>query len=338
MQDTRIRHRRKILAMLLVAACSADEPADGTEPSKDARAAAGYRSGRFWGSDSIADVSVTDLALDDRAVVDAQSRDVPADARAEIGPDVPPSVPDAARDVPSGVPDTGVDGPPPARDADRDGPSVSPDASLDGAPRASTQVAMPAPTSSFPTTPSSSHQCRAVPCSGQSPATGSSFGVPHAEARALRSADVLSYDRNTAEWWDVLVDEHLLSRVNVVMAHGRGCFDPNTGLDGNGNVCPRHLSKLVAAIDRAGAGDVYRLGMWDDTGAYPGARNHVDNLPDGTLLNLADRNSWRFFWDYNMRIWFDTIPSRLWYRLDGRPVIAFWSLAGAFFSHQQGNA
>jgi hypothetical protein len=146
------------------------------------------------------------------------------------------------------------------------------------------------------------------------------------------------YDRNTPEWWDILVDEHLLSRVNVVMAHGRGCFDPATGLDGNGNMCPRHLSKLVDAIDRAGAGDVYRLGMWDDTGAYPGARAKVDGLPSGTLFDLADETSWRFFWDYNMKIWFDTIPSRLWYRVGGRPVVAFWSLANAFFANQQGNA
>lgn len=147
-----------------------------------------------------------------------------------------------------------------------------------------------------------------------------------------------TYDRNKKEWWDVLVDEHLFSRVNVVMAHGRGCYDLTTGLDGNGNMCPRLLSNLVDAVHRAGADDVYRIGMWDDTGAYQGARNHVDKLPDGTLFDLADHTSWRFFWDYNMKIWHDTIPARLWYRLGGRPVVAFWSLSSAFFTHQQGNA
>jgi len=165
-----------------------------------------------------------------------------------------------------------------------------------------------------------------------------SSGCPLPSPNFCESPIYTSYDRNTPAWWDILVDEHLLSRVNVVMAHGRGCFDPNTGTDGNGNMCPRLLANLVAAVDRAGAGDVYRVGMWDDTGAYPGARNRVDRLPDGTAFDLADRTSWRFFWDYNMRIWHDTIPSRLWYRLDGRPVVAFWSLASAFFSHQQGNA
>jgi hypothetical protein len=165
-----------------------------------------------------------------------------------------------------------------------------------------------------------------------------SSGCPMPKASYCESPIYSTYDRNTPAFWDVLVDEHLLSRVNVVMAHGRGCFDPNTGTDGNGNMCPRLLSNLVDAVHRAGADDVYRVGMWDDTGAYPGTRNHVDKLPDGTAFDLSDRTSWRFFWDHNMKIWHDTIPARLWYRLGGRPVTAFWSLSSAFFSHQQGNA
>jgi hypothetical protein len=147
-----------------------------------------------------------------------------------------------------------------------------------------------------------------------------------------------TYNRDLPSFWDILVDEHLFSRVNVVMAHGRGCYSLTSGTDGNGNMCPRLLSNLVAAVQRAGAEDVYRVGMWDDTGAYQGARNHVDNLPAGTLFDLADQTSWRFFWDYNMKIWHDTVPSSLWYRMNGRPVVAFWSLASAFFTHQQGNA
>jgi hypothetical protein len=146
------------------------------------------------------------------------------------------------------------------------------------------------------------------------------------------------YDRDTEGWWDNLVEELIHSRVHVIMAHGRGCFDPDQGDAGNGNMCPRLLRHLVQAIDAAGARDVVRLGMWDDTGAYPGTRNTVDNLPADTPFDLADPSSWRFFWDHNMKIWFDTVPSDLWLRMNGRPVVAFWSLADAFFANQQGNA
>jgi hypothetical protein len=325
--------------LLLVSACSGDEPADGTEPSNDAGAAGDSAAGADAHRDrSTADASFPDLSVVDQTAVDAQGRDVLVDPRGETGPDLPPTMSDASRDAPSSTPDAGNDGPPPVQDAGRDGPTAPPDAGLDGAPPhidaasdAGPKVVVPEDTILVPPVPRGT-------VLGTITGYEISSGCPMPRPEHCEAPMYSSYDRNSAEWWDILVDEHLLSRVNVVMAHGRGCFDPSTGLDGNGNMCPRHLSKLVAAVDRAGAGDVYRLGMWDDTGAYPGARNHVDNLPAGTLFDLADRNSWRFFWDYNMRIWFDTLPSRLWYRLDGRPVIAFWSLAGAFFSNQQGNA
>jgi len=160
-------------------------------------------------------------------------------------------------------------------------------------------------------------------------------GCPYDDPNKCQLPIYLRYDRDDPEWWDILVQELVASHVNVVMAHGRGCYDPNSGDSGNGNMCPRLLRNLVAAIDRAQVRDVIRLGMWDDTGAYQGTRDTVDNLPQSTRF---DQTSWRFFWDHNMKIWFDTVPSDLWYRLDGHPVIAFWSLSSFFFSNQRNNA
>lgn len=161
---------------------------------------------------------------------------------------------------------------------------------------------------------------------------------PFADTSKCELPLYLDYNRNNPEWWDVQVQELLASRVNVVMAHGRGCYDPNSGDSGNGNMCPRLLRHLVAAIERAGAGDAIRLGMFDDTGAYQGTRTAVDHLPETTRFDVGDRSAWRFFWDHNMRQWFDTVPKNLWYRLDGRPVIAFWTLSSYFFSNQRNNA
>ncbi len=161
---------------------------------------------------------------------------------------------------------------------------------------------------------------------------------PFADASRCELPLYKRYDRDDPEWWDVQVQELLHSRVNVVMAHGRGCLDPTSGDSGNGNMCPRLLRHLVAAIDRAGARGVMRLGMFDDTGAYPGARNVVEGRPDSERFDVGDRTAWRFFWDHNMRQWFDTVPKELWYRLDGRPVVAFWTLSSYFFSNQRNNA
>ncbi len=162
-------------------------------------------------------------------------------------------------------------------------------------------------------------------------------GCPYGDPAMCEIPVFRPYDRNTPGWWDNLVEELIHSRVHVVMMHGRGCFDPLTGDDGNGDMCPRLLRYLVDAIDRCdGARDVLRLGMWDDTGAYQGTRNIVEGLPGNTLFDLSDPSTWDYFWDHNMRIWFDTVPPDLWYRLNGRPVIAFWG--PVWMSNVQGNA
>lgn len=146
------------------------------------------------------------------------------------------------------------------------------------------------------------------------------------------------YDRDDRRFWDNLVEELVHSRVHVTLAHGRGCYDATSGTSGNGNMCPRLLSRLVDAIDRAGVRDVVRLGMFDDTGAYQGTRTAVDGLDPSARFDLADRTSWRFFWDHNIRIWFDTVPRDLWYRIDGRPIVAFWTLSSYFFQNQRNHA
>ncbi|HMI86998.1 MAG TPA: DUF5010 domain-containing protein [Polyangiaceae bacterium] len=316
--------------LIVLSGCGSSEPPNGS-PADDAGGGVDASARTDALADrSLTDVSLTDRAAEDISAPDAPGRDVFTERESDTRRDVPPVAPEAGGEA-------GGDAPPVVTEAGRDGPpavtDVSPDVppAVSDAGRADAGVVLPEDIVLVPPVPRGT-------VLGTVTGYEVSTGCPMPRPEYCEAPIYSSYDRNTSEWWDILVDEHLLSRVNVVMAHGRGCFDPTTGLDGNGNMCPRHLSKLVAAIDRAGAGDVYRLGMWDDTGAYPGARNYVDKLPDGTLFDLADHNSWRFFWDHNMTIWFDTIPSRLWYRLDGRPVVAFWSLAGAFFSHQQGNA
>ena len=146
-------------------------------------------------------------------------------------------------------------------------------------------------------------------------------------------------DRNDDTFWNYLVDELLLARVNVVMLHGRGCWDLESGTQGSGDMCPRVLTKLVEAVKRANAQEVLRFGMWDDTGAYNKALQHVEHLPRHTKMDLSNRRNWKYFWDHNIKIWFDTIPREWWFLMDdGRPIIASWILKDDKFTNQQGNA
>jgi len=141
-------------------------------------------------------------------------------------------------------------------------------------------------------------------------------------------------DREGDDFWVYLVDELLLARVHVVMLTGRGCFERSARKadeTGPGNMCPRVLSRFVNAVNAAGAQDVIRVGMFEDT-------EHYKHLANVGRLDLSLGTSWDYVWLDNIKAFFDTIPKSMWYLMDGRPVIASFHLHDSHFQNQQGNA
>jgi hypothetical protein len=138
-------------------------------------------------------------------------------------------------------------------------------------------------------------------------------------------------DDGSTNYWNYLVDELLLSRVDVVMLHGRGCYDRMSGDDGPGGMCPRLLRHFVSSARRTQAQDVVKVGMFLDTAAIP----HVARVD---RLDLSLKKNWKYLWNNNIMLFFDTLPKHMWYLMDGQPVIAFWNLRDAYFVNRQGNA
>jgi len=126
----------------------------------------------------------------------------------------------------------------------------------------------------------------------------------------------------TIEYWNNIVDELLLTRVPMALLSGRGCWSKTGGYNGPGNMCPRALGMFVKAVDIAGARNVIRVGMFDNTGAHR-------VIAGVERLDLSNKSNWDYFWSYNYKIWFDTIPKDMWYLLDGKPMIAAWTLSDA---------
>ena len=144
-----------------------------------------------------------------------------------------------------------------------------------------------------------------------------------------------TFNRDTPEYWDNVVDEMLMARLHLAFLHARGCESDNPETcDGScrpvGDMCPGNLNLFVEAVTRAEAEDVIRVGMWDATGTYD---NHIGRPLD--ISNLSEVEE--YFWRRNMKKFFDTIPENLWYKIDGKPVVAFWNLRDSTFVNQQGN-
>ncbi len=148
-----------------------------------------------------------------------------------------------------------------------------------------------------------------------------------------------TYDRNTPEWWDNLIEEALFSRVHVVMPLARGCMKSEAEIQaeggyphplqdsGFGNSCPRTLNRLTEALKRnqvpPGA---LRFAYFDDTAAYQPAN-------DGKFLDITDQAQVKkLMWDRNIMIFFDTVPRSYWYvDENGRPPLVIW--APSFFTN-----
>jgi Domain of unknown function (DUF5010) len=131
-------------------------------------------------------------------------------------------------------------------------------------------------------------------------------------------------DRDKPDFWNYVLDELLLSRVPLVLWHGRGCSDleDSNSLDGAGLMCPRMLRSFVEAAELAGVSDEIKVGMWDDTAFYAQNLAMTKNAKIKPM-DLDDEETWSLFWDHNIKIWFDTVPQKFWYLWEGKPLIVF---------------
>jgi hypothetical protein len=142
-----------------------------------------------------------------------------------------------------------------------------------------------------------------------------------------------TYDRSSPEWWDNLVEELQFSRVHVGLMLARGCALSEAELmaaggyanprvdEGHGNACPRTLRKLTDALVRNAVPEGgLRFAFFDDTLAYKAA-NGDQRLDITNLSHTMD-----LMWDRNIMVFFDTVPSKYWYRDEnGHPLLVMWS-------------
>lgn len=143
-----------------------------------------------------------------------------------------------------------------------------------------------------------------------------------------------SVNRQDTDFWNYLLDELLLSRVPVVMFHGRGCWKASGDSEsGQGDMCPRVLSRWLEATERlesTGIKSYLKVAMFIDTAVF-------HKYTETERFDLSKKKNWKWFWNRNIRVFFDEIPRRAWYLHQGRPVVAWWNLRDAFFVNQADN-
>ena len=136
--------------------------------------------------------------------------------------------------------------------------------------------------------------------------------------------DYKHWDSSRPDFYDRTLEEQTTARLGAMMLLSRGCYDPKKD-DGPGNACPLKYTMMLDAIKRAGQENVTKIGLFDDNNdGWAQIRNHHKGLPHDTPFDFSDKSSWKYVFDNNYKVFFELIPSHMWYRVDGKPVIAMW--------------
>lgn len=138
------------------------------------------------------------------------------------------------------------------------------------------------------------------------------------------------------EWWDNLVEEIDYSGLDYVAANCRGTLPYPNKYQDHGD--PNRVKDLVAAMERRGVQDKFKIAIFDDCPAsWSAARNFnlgygyttdrvkypypLDKLDDDT-----DNGIYKYIWDYNIKIAFQNVPDKYLLKFQERPVLILWSV------------
>src|SRR6056297_589441 len=141
------------------------------------------------------------------------------------------------------------------------------------------------------------------------------------------------------QWWENIAEEIDYSGLDYVALLSRG-NQPNAPDRGNGN--PKHIPKLVNALELRGANSV-KLAIFDDVpNSWSGSKNWNESgganyTTRDPRFDCSDTENYKYIWDYNLKQAFGHMPEERIYKIDGRPVIFFWNLRDTWFSNIEGN-
>jgi fibronectin type 3 domain-containing protein len=109
------------------------------------------------------------------------------------------------------------------------------------------------------------------------------------------------------------------------------------GSQPNTSVSPVNIAPLVTLINNRGLANTIKIGAFDDNA---GSWQWQWNMAKGTAnvaFDIGDSNNWVYIYDYNYKIFFQTVPDANRFKINGRPVIIIWTGNPATVGNEQGN-
>jgi hypothetical protein len=135
--------------------------------------------------------------------------------------------------------------------------------------------------------------------------------------------------------WDGWAEQMAQAGVDFVCPNLTGS-QPNTGGS------PTQMLPLLTALRNRGLTNQIKFAAFDDNAASWTAQWNMANgrgYGYAQKFDLADTNNWRYIYDYNYKIFYQTIPDENRFKINGRPLIMIWTgNTVTFLTNMQGNA
>ena len=118
---------------------------------------------------------------------------------------------------------------------------------------------------------------------------------------------------------------------------------PNlTGSQPNKGGSPTNMLPLLTALTNRGLTNRIKFAIFDDNAASWVAQwNQANGRGFGYAqkFDMSDTNNWKYIYDYNYKLFYQTIPDANRFKINGRPLIVIWTgNTVTFLTNMQGNA
>ena len=134
--------------------------------------------------------------------------------------------------------------------------------------------------------------------------------------------------------WDNWAEELAASGVDFVCPNLRGSW-PDTSQN------PTNIAPLLTALTNRGLTNLIKLAIFDDNAASWTAQWNQANgrgFSYAQPFDISQPTNWVYLWDYNYKLFYQTVPDANRFKINGRPVIIIWSGNTYFVGNMQGNA
>ncbi len=142
-----------------------------------------------------------------------------------------------------------------------------------------------------------------------------------------------SLSANPNATWDDWAEEIAASGVDYVCPNLRGSY-PNTSVN------PTNITGLLTALGNRGLTNQIKLAIFDDNASSWTAQYNqaLGYGYDYTVpFDISNTNNWVYLWDYNYKLFYQTVPDANRFKIKGRPVIIIWTGNTYFITNMQGN-